>query len=510
VRGIKSREAVKEAKRKKREDAPETATTGLEVAASRAKGRVRKVDKAIATATEEVTETDEVKRKRRRGGRETASEPVNEPLVFITFIAAHPLGSEVTGSVEVFSSHGAYVDADGARCYLPLSAMGDPPPRSAREVLTKGGSQAFVIQALDPLRRGIELALPGFARIASGPTDETIDAEIHTGSRRGEDQGDAEAPSAPARRSRKRAAPATAAEAVDTGVDTVERSSTVPEPDGAGSGAGPRTRRSPRRSAAPPPVESGPVGGQSAPVPAPVVGQSAPAPGPRRNPARTGGTGPAAGTSPSGDATSEPTPAKRGRSRKAPAATIPVGSSAAPGTAPGTSAQVPGVGDQPASRRKSAAQAVKDPAAEGPSANVPVARKAPAAKKAPAIRKAPAAKKAPAIRKAPAAETVPASARTPAVKTAPAAKKAVTTRVPAIGRVDEATTAPVAKRVPVKKTPAKKAPAVDAGRSVGSTGAAPATKVPAKRIPAKKAVSAAPADPSPPSRGRRTAPPAAD
>ncbi|MBO0693613.1 MAG: hypothetical protein J2P58_12000, partial [Acidimicrobiaceae bacterium] len=185
VRGIKSREAVKEAKRKRRQESPDGApveATGLESAASsRGKGRGRKVDRAIAMATEEAVEADEAKRRRRRGTRDTSADPINEPLAFITFIAAHPLGGEVTGTVDVFSSHGAYVLVEGVRCYIPLSAMGNPPPRSAREVMSKGESRTFVVQALDPLRRGIELALPGFARIASAPTEETVEAEILSG-----------------------------------------------------------------------------------------------------------------------------------------------------------------------------------------------------------------------------------------------------------------------------------------------------------------------------------------
>ena len=56
------------------------------------------------------------------------SEPLNEPFSFITFIAAHQLGDEVEGTVEEFSSHGALVSVEGARCYVPLSAMSDVPP----------------------------------------------------------------------------------------------------------------------------------------------------------------------------------------------------------------------------------------------------------------------------------------------------------------------------------------------------------------------------------------------
>jgi hypothetical protein len=198
VRGQRSREVVKEAKRKKRADdatfgfgtagvsaggaaapASPVSGSGLDLAAARSKGRPKKMDRAIARATEEAVEPKSAGRRRRRTSGLPPAEPVNEPLVFITFIAAHPLGSEVTGTVAEFSSHGAFVDVDGARCYLPLSAMGDPPPRRAREVVSRGEERRFVIQALDPQRRGIELALPGFARVAGGPTEETVEAEIH-------------------------------------------------------------------------------------------------------------------------------------------------------------------------------------------------------------------------------------------------------------------------------------------------------------------------------------------
>ncbi len=186
VRGQRSRDVVKEAKRRKRVDegpanegTGSTRDSGLDLAAARAKGRAKKVDRAIARATEEAVEPKAKGRRRRRAAGVPPAEAVNEPLAFITFIAAHPLGSEVVGTVLEFSSHGAFVNADGARCYLPLSAMGDPPPRRAREVLAKGEERTFVIQALDPQRRGVELALPGFARIAGGPTEETVEAEIH-------------------------------------------------------------------------------------------------------------------------------------------------------------------------------------------------------------------------------------------------------------------------------------------------------------------------------------------
>jgi len=163
VRGPRSREAVRTAKKTSPKVPPPE----------------RKVRQAIVVATEEAVEPDSpsVKRRRRRTAAPPA-EPVNEPLTFIQFVAEHPLGTEVEGEVDTFSSHGTFVNADGARCYVPLSGLGDPPPRAAREVVKKGEHRAFVVQALDPARRGIELALPGLARISGAPTPETVEEEI--------------------------------------------------------------------------------------------------------------------------------------------------------------------------------------------------------------------------------------------------------------------------------------------------------------------------------------------
>lgn len=182
VRGPKSREAVKEAKRRKRAEKVEEQPEGGLVAAERSRHRPgeRKLQRAIAVAVEEAVAPGAPAgpRRRRRRGKEKPSEPVNEPLAFISFIAEHQLGSEVDAMVEEFSSHGAFVSVGEARCYVPLSAMGDPPPRSAREVLHKGELFRFVVQAFDAMRRGVELAMPGFAHPAGAPTEETIEAEI--------------------------------------------------------------------------------------------------------------------------------------------------------------------------------------------------------------------------------------------------------------------------------------------------------------------------------------------
>ncbi|HEX2272614.1 MAG TPA: S1 RNA-binding domain-containing protein, partial [Acidimicrobiales bacterium] len=178
VRGPKSRMAVRDAKRAKKSP------------------RSEPVVEAIAEATAEALEPSQAsggRRGRRRGRAPSRHEAVNEPLPFITFIAEHPLGTEVEGEVESFTSHGAFVLADGARCYVPVSGLGDPPPRTAKAALKRGETRRFVVQALDPPRRGIELALPGLARVAGAPTDETVEAEI-AGARTASSPPDGEVP----------------------------------------------------------------------------------------------------------------------------------------------------------------------------------------------------------------------------------------------------------------------------------------------------------------------------
>jgi hypothetical protein len=164
VRGPTSRVAVQAAKKAKK--AAESATVKKAVKA------------AIEVATEEAEKPEQKARRRRRGTGAPPSEPVNAPLAFIDFVANHPLGSQVEGEVEGFTSHGAFVAIDGVRCYLPLTAMGDPPPRSARTMMNRGERRLFTVQAFDPPRRGVEIALPEFVHVAGAPTAETVEAEI--------------------------------------------------------------------------------------------------------------------------------------------------------------------------------------------------------------------------------------------------------------------------------------------------------------------------------------------
>jgi hypothetical protein len=162
----------------------------------------KRVTKAIAVATKEVVEpagqspaagtTGGRSRSRKSGGEpepEGSAEgsreggkptplAVNDPLAFISFIAEHPLGEQVEGEVEGYTSHGAVVRVGEMRCYIPLANLGDPAPRSAREVLKRHERGNFVLTALDPQRRGAELALPGIAYVSGHPREETVAAEV--------------------------------------------------------------------------------------------------------------------------------------------------------------------------------------------------------------------------------------------------------------------------------------------------------------------------------------------
>lgn len=167
VRGIVSRKTTQKAKKDSRDE--------------------DQVRDAIAEATADAMSSTTGRRRRRGGrGRTTESEPssepeaVNQPAPFLQFVIDHRLGTEVEGIVDAFSSHGAFVDVNGVRCYVPIAAMGEPRPLKARDVLTRGETRTFVIQAVDAPRRGIELALPGFAKVAGTPSDETVEVDVMT------------------------------------------------------------------------------------------------------------------------------------------------------------------------------------------------------------------------------------------------------------------------------------------------------------------------------------------
>jgi hypothetical protein len=93
----------------------------------------------------------------------TSGPTVNELLPFLDFVEHHPIGSSVNGVVESYSSHGAYVALGSVRGYVPLRLMGNPSPRSAREVMRVGDAVTLVVASFSPGRRSVDLALPDVA-----------------------------------------------------------------------------------------------------------------------------------------------------------------------------------------------------------------------------------------------------------------------------------------------------------------------------------------------------------
>ncbi len=85
--------------------------------------------------------------------------PENNPTEFLNFVATNHIGTELIGQVTEFSSHGAYAEVEGLRCYIPLKNMGSPPPRSARSLVSIGERYTFVVERFDAHRRTINLAL---------------------------------------------------------------------------------------------------------------------------------------------------------------------------------------------------------------------------------------------------------------------------------------------------------------------------------------------------------------
>jgi hypothetical protein len=161
VRGPASRKSVRDARHKKKKH-----DTGSKVVEppTAAVVEIDAHEPEPAPSTPTTTNGKRSRSKGSRGGRKDGSgdgakRSLNEPLVYATFVVDHPLGSVVDGTVDSFSSHGAYVMVGRVRCYLPLKALGDPPPRSAREVVKLGETRAFVVERFNPERRGVDLSL---------------------------------------------------------------------------------------------------------------------------------------------------------------------------------------------------------------------------------------------------------------------------------------------------------------------------------------------------------------
>ena len=160
-------------------------------------------------------EPEDVKRDapatRSRGDQRTRStpkggEPVNELMPFLEFVEHHPVGTSVNGTVESYSSHGAYISIgeNGVRGYVPLRLMADPAPTSARKVMQLGESVTLVVVSFAPLRRSIDCAVPDMAdaAIAEAKAEQAAEAAAERAAEIGDEQP------APAKKSGAKKAPA--------------------------------------------------------------------------------------------------------------------------------------------------------------------------------------------------------------------------------------------------------------------------------------------------------------
>jgi hypothetical protein len=179
VRGPRSHQAVRETTQAKKRVTKAIAVATKEVVKPAAKtdGTAPSGDRSTKRRARVAGDSGKAADGTADGGKPTPL-AVNDPLAFISFIAEHRLGEELEAEVESYTSHGAVVRVGEMRCYVPLANLGNPPPRSAREVLKRSERRTFVLTALDPQRRGAELALPGIASVSGHPREETVAAEV--------------------------------------------------------------------------------------------------------------------------------------------------------------------------------------------------------------------------------------------------------------------------------------------------------------------------------------------
>ncbi len=138
--------------------------------------RRQRGEQAETPPTESAPETNAARRDR----APRAGDVVNELMPFLEFVEHHPVGTSVNGTVESYSSHGAYISIgeNGVRGYVPLRLMAKPAPTSARKVMKLGESVTLVVVSFAPLRRSIDCAVPDMAdaAIAEVKADQAAEA----------------------------------------------------------------------------------------------------------------------------------------------------------------------------------------------------------------------------------------------------------------------------------------------------------------------------------------------
>lgn len=186
VRGDKSRRAVRDAKHADdggAEAGPAKRSRAKSSAAAMKPMPVPKAPPPGATLRARAKSPETPKRSNKSTDAASAPVPatdgsrtVNDILPFLHFVETNPAGSQVTGRVESYSSHGAYVTLGDVRGYVPLRLLGSPPPRSARDVMKVGDEMAFEVVEIIAGRRSINLRLADTGSIGKkAPAKKTIE-----------------------------------------------------------------------------------------------------------------------------------------------------------------------------------------------------------------------------------------------------------------------------------------------------------------------------------------------
>ena len=95
----------------------------------------------------------------------SAPSSINELLPFLSFVEKNKIGSKVKGTVESYSSHGAFVRIGEVVGYWPIRLMSSPQPRRPRDAANLGDKVELVIAAYSPSRRGIDVGIADLVKI---------------------------------------------------------------------------------------------------------------------------------------------------------------------------------------------------------------------------------------------------------------------------------------------------------------------------------------------------------
>ena len=189
VRGPVSRRTTREARSKDRPRSPEPRATNANDESQDRRRKEGSGRRGASSAKIDAPQKGERQKLEHTSSRKS-SIILNEPLPFLEFVSEHPIGSALDGVVESFSSHGAYVRVGNALCYAPLKLLGNPAPRTARDVLKLGNVHTFAVFSIDTPRRGIDLALKASSSAAAAANAAASDDDrTPRGSARGATRG---------------------------------------------------------------------------------------------------------------------------------------------------------------------------------------------------------------------------------------------------------------------------------------------------------------------------------